>query len=784
VDIEKERKKTLKSKGLPTKNAHTKEAAQKRIEFLEKELGLDLDIVAETKLKSELVKGNIENFFGTIEIPLGLAGPLRFDFEDGPEDLFAPLATTEGALVASVCRGAKAISLSGGVRTFLTRSVMTRSPLFQCKNMSEAFKVYDWFERNFSLLKDKCGDYSNYIELLRIVPKYGASGVGIRFEYETGDASGQNMSTVCTWNLAQWALEEMKLELNLPHLKFLIEGGHSSDKKISFASTIEGRGKEVFAEALIKKRVVERILKINVKEYVKGMNQCRAHSALAGGMGFQINVANILAGIFTATGQDIACVHESATANFYVEETDEGDLQVSIQIPNLLVGTVGGGVSLPGPKSMLELMDCYGPGKVERFAKIIAGFGLALELSTSTAVGNGSFAQAHDRLGRNRGVDWLKFSEINENFFNENCELDEKIESIERDKSFSTDKSLVSDLVSPITRRVAGIYKYRLNSAKPHDVVLKVKPLDEEVNLALLMLAGLEDMSLKEVLQEYRPYSLFKNCHIKEQKLHDLYGEKFASIFPKNYGSVKNHEREIYALVSEYLHDYKFIDFNNAKFFKNEAYIKNVISSITPFHAINYNKDLESYQTWMTKGLSIDEMISLQPVWSKSAGFAYENFPEIVSLALYQKHLKVVNGLGSWKGRVETLAKTLIHFDFNPRNIGYRPSDGSVKIIDWELASVGLPQRDIIELLAYTTDESLTKKDLGEIIRFHKREFEFSLQEELSDVDWEDSYRYALEEFLVHRLPLYFVAHAHKECEFLPGLYTQTHHLIELMKEF
>jgi len=783
VDIEKSRKKIVTCKNLPNKSAHTAESVQKRISFLENELGLNLEAVSNVKMNSDSVKGNIENFFGAVEVPLGLAGPLRFDFETGPEDVFAPIATTEGALVASACRGARAISLSGGVRTFLNRSVMTRCPLFQCKNLSEAFRVYSWFEKNLQNLIEKAKDYSNYIELERLVPKYGPNGVGVRFEYQTGDASGQNMSTVCTWNLSKWALDQMKKDLSLPHLEFLIDGGWSSDKKVSYASVIEGRGKEVFAEAVIKKRVAERILRTDVKKYVRGLNQCRAHSSLMGGMGFQLNVSNVLAGIFTATGQDIACIHESATANYYAEETADGDLQISIHLPNLLVGTVGGGVSLPGPKSMLELMDCYGSGKVERFAQVIAGYCLALELSTSTAIYNGSFAQAHDRLGRNRAVDWLKFSEIKEEFFDEHCHFDEKVEKAERDKKFSTDKSLISDLVSPVTRRVSGIYKYRLNSSKPKDVILKVKPKDEEVNLAFLMLAGLEDMNLKEVLMEYRPYSLFKDCHIKEQKIYNLYGEKFSEIFPKVYGSVQDHKREIYAVVNEYLHGYKFIDLKNSKFFNNEDYIKNVVASITPFHALNYDKEVSHYPEWVGSGLNVEDMVKLAPVWKKLAGFAFENFSDIVSGELHSKHLEVIEGLKKWKSFESHLPKTLIHFDFNPRNIGYRPSDGAVKIIDWELASVGVPHRDIIELLAYTTDEKLTVEDLREIISFHKKEFEFCLQKELSDKEWMSSYKYALDEFLVHRLPLYFVAHAHKECEFLPALYKQSHHLMKLMGE-
>ena len=758
-------------------------SSEARVDLIEEKMGVSLESVKSPKITPAMVKGNIENFFGAIEIPLGLAGPLLF--KENNEEIYTPVGTSEGALVASMCRGAKAISVSGGVKTHVTRSLMTRCPFFQCEDLEQSIQVFNWFKSHLSSLREKSKDYSNYIQLLDVVPKYGPRGVGVRFEYKTGDASGQNMSTVCTWNLCQWASGKIKEELSLDKLEFLIDGGWSSDKKASYTSAIEGRGKEVFAEAVIKKEVAEKMLKADVIGYVKSLNQCRAHSSFMGGMGFHLNVSNVMAGIFAATGQDLACINECSTANFYVEETDEGDLYISLHIPNLLVGTVGGGVSLPGPKSMLELMDCYGPNKVERLTKIIAGYALALELSTSTAIYNGSFAQAHDRLGRNRTVNWLKFGEINKDFFSLHGEFEDDFIEIERDKEFSTDKSLISELVSPVTKRVSGIFKYNLiggDDLQNNEVILKVKPMDEEVNLAFLILAGLEDMKLKETLLEYKPHSLFKNCHIKEQMIYKEYSEKFNHLFPKSFGTIIDPKREIFLLFNEYLKDYKFIDLSNSKFFKNESYIKDVISAITPFHAHNY--DRQDYQEkWLNKPMTFNDMIEMKQVWKKLISFAHNNFKSIVNDNLFKAHNSVIDEIEEWSKKANSLKATLIHCDFNPRNIGYRSSDGSVKVIDWELAQVGLPHRDIVELLAYTTDDEFSLEEFSEVINFHKKEFEFCLQEKVNHQDWVDSYRCALNEFIIHRLPLYFVAHAHKECEFLPALYKQSHHLLSLMEK-
>jgi len=755
-----------------------------RLNFLQKKLGVETSFIEDHKFKPSMVKGNVENLIGSIEIPLGLAGPLEFNFEDSKEEVFTPVATSEGALVASICRGAKAINLSGGVNTSVTRSVMTRCPFFKCENHSQALKIYTWFKNNLENLKKKSEDYSNYIELIDIKPKFGAGGVALRFEFETGDASGQNMSTVCTWNLCKEALEQIKKEPSIGEIEFFIEGNWSSDKKASYSSAIEGRGKEVISDAIIKKEVAEDFLKIKVKDFVKTMQQLRANSSFNGIIGFQVNVANVLAGIFAATGQDLACVSECAIANFYFEETKSGDLYISLHMPNVLVGTVGGGTSLPAFKSMLEVMDCSGSGKAERFARIIGGYALALELSTASAICNGTFAQAHDRLGRNRNVEWLKFCEIEPEFFNKHGHFENEIVEISRDHDFSTDKSLISELVAPVTRRVSGIFKYDLKDSKKEetDIILKIKPKEDEVYLALLILAGLEDLELRESLLGYKEINMFKNCHVKEQMIYNEYNEEFQQIFPKTYGTIVDNEREIFLLMNEYLKDYKFIDLNNPKFFKAEDYTKNVIRAITPFHALNYGK--KNYKRdWLNDPVTFEQMSKAKPVWKKLLSYANENFKDIVSDELFNKHNEAIERLEEWAKVESSFKTTLIHCDFNPRNIGYRSLDGAVKIIDWELARIGLPQRDIVELLAYTTDEEFSLKCLKEHIAFHKKEFEYCLQEKVSEKEWLESYKCALDEFIVHRLPLYFIAHAHKDCEFLPALYTQSHHLLSLMRQ-
>ena len=124
--------------------------------------------------------------------------------------------------------------------------------------------------------------------------------------------------------------------------------------------------------------------------YLAGVNNNGAHSA------------NGIAAMFIACGQDAANVAESAAAAVYAEITKSGDYYFSVTIPALIVATYGGGTGLPTQRECLELLGCYGEGKVEKFAEIVAATVLCGELSLGTAVIADEWVSSHEQLGRNR----------------------------------------------------------------------------------------------------------------------------------------------------------------------------------------------------------------------------------------------------------------------------------------------------------------------------------------------------------------------------------------------
>jgi len=393
--------KNLTYKSIPGFGLMNKTACELRLEFF-KSLSDNADYLTSSKLTLDDVQHNIESFIGAVEHPLAIAGPLLFNAgEDTAEWLYTGICTSEGALVASVNRGAKAISECGGFSAHFAHQKMIRTPIFVFQNMKSAVKFETWVKTNFKLIKQTAEKYSNHAELLEINSFITGKFVHLRFVYSTGDASGQNMVTHCTWHTCLWIEKQFQEEEKITIEYFHIEGGGAGDKKVSFNNLLNGRGISVTGECFLTHEVIEKTLRANANDIYKFYRNSTSISRIDGIVGNSINIANAIAGIFAATGQDLASIHESAIGIAELEKTENG-LYYSLSIPTLVIGTVGGGTQLPGPKKVLEFMNCAGEGKLERFAKLIVGFAMALEISTGAAIASGQFADAHQKRGKNK----------------------------------------------------------------------------------------------------------------------------------------------------------------------------------------------------------------------------------------------------------------------------------------------------------------------------------------------------------------------------------------------
>jgi len=345
---------------------------------------------------------NIDNPIGVTQIPVGIAGPLRIRGEYAKGDFYIPLATTEGALVASVNRGASAITASGGCEVRILYEGMTRAPLFKVKNLKEALKLKEWVNANFYKLKELM-EQDRFLKLKMVEPFVVGRHVFLRFVCETGDAMGMNMITIGLERVVEFIEKE-----NRGVRCIALSGNLCTDKKPSAANFILGRGRSVTADVVIPERVVRKTLKTTSKKIVEvNYGKNFIGSARAGVLGgFNAHVANPIAALYIACGQDPAQIMNSAMAITSAEE-EKGGVYFSILMPSIESGALGGGMNLPTQKEALQILQCYGPGNppgsnARKFAEIACATALAGEISLISALAAGHLARAHERLGRGK----------------------------------------------------------------------------------------------------------------------------------------------------------------------------------------------------------------------------------------------------------------------------------------------------------------------------------------------------------------------------------------------
>lgn len=372
------------------------EATDIRREFLEKKYSIDLVNISNYTLGMEKAsKRNIENSIGVLQLPMGVAGPIKINGEYCKREVFVPLATSEGALVASINRGASTITESGGVNAIVISDFMTRAPVIKTNSANNALLIKQWFIDNFTDLKELAESTTSHGKLLKIDPiLIVGSYVYPRFVYSTGDSMGMNMVTIATEKI----LDKLAQLSDAKHIA--LSGNVCVDKKPAAINVVEGRGKSVVADILIPKEIVNKKLKTTAEAIVEvNIAKNLIGSAASGSMAYNAHYANMVAAIFLATGQDAAHVVEGSLGITTAENRD-GDLYFSVNLPDLPIATVGGGTSLEVANEGLNILGVAGSGKAREFAEIVASTVLAGELSLVGALAAGHLARAHQELGR------------------------------------------------------------------------------------------------------------------------------------------------------------------------------------------------------------------------------------------------------------------------------------------------------------------------------------------------------------------------------------------------
>lgn len=368
----------------------TAKSVTDRRKMIENKLTVDLSHIGKAEYNDEEVI-HCENRIGTVTLPLGVAGPVRIIGDTVSGDRYVPLATTEGALIASVSRGMKA-TYASGVVTQVEREGATRGPVFATNSISEARKLETWIWDHSDELAKEAEKTSSHLSLMNIDVRRTGTYVFMRIYFDTDQAMGMNMATIASSHIATYIVKKTKATL------VAVAGNFDIDKKPAWMNHILRRGYVVHAEAILSKEQVQSVLKVSPKQlYTTWKAKCMIGSALSGSIGFNAHHANIVAAFYVATGQDIAHVVDGSIGMTIIDLLEDGSLYSSVYLPDIMLGTVGGGTKLRAQTEARSIMQTHSSLAL---AEILGAAVLSGELSLLASLAAGSLAQAHATLGR------------------------------------------------------------------------------------------------------------------------------------------------------------------------------------------------------------------------------------------------------------------------------------------------------------------------------------------------------------------------------------------------
>jgi len=378
------------------KQGYSDEAVAARRKWVEEKTGIALTHVGSCSLSSEQMRGNIENPIGTIQMPVGVAGPLLIHGSHVQGTFYVPLATTEGALIRSYERGMVTLTRSGGVTTRLYLDENRISPVFLFPDVAAAHDFAAQLNQSFPIIRREAESTTRHGKLLRLECHPVGREVIVNFCYYTADAHGMNMIVKATEQACRWIM------LNSAATDFWLFSGHSSEKRGSGALFAGGKGKKVVAGARIPSSLLRQYLHITPEQLADLWRHTVIGHLHANAIGYNGHYANGLTALFIACGQDVANVANSAIGITNFELLENQDVYVSVTLPSLTVATVGGGTGLGTSLECLRMLGVAGKAGAPKLAEIAAATLLSGEISMAAAIASGEFVNAHESYGRNR----------------------------------------------------------------------------------------------------------------------------------------------------------------------------------------------------------------------------------------------------------------------------------------------------------------------------------------------------------------------------------------------
>ena len=364
-----------------------------RTDFMKNDLSLcetDMDAISPFHT-TEQVKNSIENFIGDVKVPLGIAGPLNIKGTSANGSFYIPMSTSEGALVASYSRGMNIINMCGGVETVTYDDYFIRSGMFKISSLQKSLELKRWCQSHESEIREIVLKASSHISIVKI--EYDLTGTNFiaSFYVTTGDAMGSNMASKACFEASKYIHSQSQLS------EYIIAPYPEDKKNIPMRQ----KGKKVIARTVLDREVMLKKTRVDINKLATFVNDYKSNLALHGSSSLNIHAVNGMAALFQALGQDIAYLGECSQVVVNCSMISKDKLEFVVTLPSLIVGSVGGGTALPSFKASLNIIDCYGAGKVNKLAEIIAATILAGEISCGAALCAHEFVSAHQSMGKN-----------------------------------------------------------------------------------------------------------------------------------------------------------------------------------------------------------------------------------------------------------------------------------------------------------------------------------------------------------------------------------------------
>jgi hydroxymethylglutaryl-CoA reductase (NADPH) len=689
---------------------YSSDAMTARLDWVREVSGAQLKHLSKSMFTPENVAGNIENYIGAVQIPVGIAGPIKIAGTYTHGFIPVPIATTERTLVNSICRGAKACNISGGVTTYVTGQSIYRVPVFFCKDMFGAINLEKWIVANTNMIITVAESITSIARIKDIKPYTYGDSVHVRFTYTTGDSSGWNMTSSCTWMACEFIAGQVRNNPALKYEGYNLESNMSGIKKANFQSLIQGMGVSVMASCFLSEGTIRERLHCSIKEFMRSYNAFELGEVQIGTLGRNYNFASAIAGIFAATGQDIACVHDSSIGIFQAR-AEEGGITFSAYLPSLVIGTVGGGTRLPTQRDCLKILACYGEGKSFRLAEIIAATCLSLDISTAASIATNEFGGVQEKGEPSRQAKYLTRSDLTPAFFSSMLHDDGAVVEAVEEYPFGSNSAIISNLAKG-TMNIQGLYRFVLKLKTPKGpgnlpAVLKVKTVDVELVDMAVNLAKLSgEDRLPGLIESHAPIFGFDKSQEREANFYLHAKPEILLYCPKIYGTMIDLKRNIFSILMEDLSEMSHLDTVNDVTAWSESDIIDVVNDMAGMHSIYLDRFEDVPKDMHINLLTPESAGSTSEFLIDLTQYNHRRYPDMITRDMELLFTDVLREAPSFAKQMNEFPSTLTHNDFNSRNLCLRPSriKGMPRLIlyDWELSAFQNPQTDLLEFLIYT----------------------------------------------------------------------------------